>query len=108
VSWKPGVSNLADFFTKAHPVYHHKAMRENYVDTPRINSPRINASFRRKSRRQNNSKGVLAPLYCEIDAPMTNCQMSTDAPLMHASMHASMNACMHAGHTHAGHKHNGA
>ena len=35
VIWKPGSENLADFFTKAHPVHHHKTMRNRYVtDTP--------------------------------------------------------------------------
>jgi hypothetical protein len=31
VIWKPGSVNLADFFTKAHPVHHHKLMRLRYV-----------------------------------------------------------------------------
>ena len=31
VTWKAGSLNLADFFTKAHPVHHHVAMRKNYV-----------------------------------------------------------------------------
>ena len=31
VTWKPGVDNLADFFTKAHPVHHHLAIMHNYV-----------------------------------------------------------------------------
>ena len=35
VIWKPGSENLADFFTKTHPVHHHKTMRNRYVtDTP--------------------------------------------------------------------------
>jgi hypothetical protein len=31
ITWKSGKANLADFFTKAHPVKHHKAMRKLYV-----------------------------------------------------------------------------
>ena len=31
VTWQSGNSNLADFFTKAHPVHHHLAMRKFYV-----------------------------------------------------------------------------
>jgi hypothetical protein len=31
VSWRPGTENLADFFTKAHSVKHHMAMRILYV-----------------------------------------------------------------------------
>jgi hypothetical protein len=31
IVWKPGAVNLADFFTKAHPVHHHKTMRSRYV-----------------------------------------------------------------------------
>ena len=31
VTWKPGKLNLADFFTKAHPVHHHKSIRWKYV-----------------------------------------------------------------------------
>ena len=31
VIWKPGKLNLADFFTKAHPVHHHKNIRWKYV-----------------------------------------------------------------------------
>jgi hypothetical protein len=31
ITWKPGALNLADFFTKAHPVHHHKLMRSRYV-----------------------------------------------------------------------------
>lgn len=31
ITWKPGATNLADFFTKAHPVHHHKAIRSRYV-----------------------------------------------------------------------------
>ena len=31
IIWKPGAVNLADFFTKAHPVHHHKTVRSRYV-----------------------------------------------------------------------------
>ena len=31
VKWEPGKSNKADYFTKAHPVHHYKAMRSTYV-----------------------------------------------------------------------------
>ena len=31
VSWAPGKLNLADFFTKAHPVHHHVSMMRLYV-----------------------------------------------------------------------------
>ena len=30
VIWQPGKFNLADLFTKAHPVHHHLAMIETY------------------------------------------------------------------------------
>jgi hypothetical protein len=33
VIWKPGHLNLADFFTKAHPVHHHQLMRGIFLDT---------------------------------------------------------------------------
>ena len=31
VTWEPGKTNLADFFTKNHPVHHHQAMRSKYL-----------------------------------------------------------------------------
>ena len=31
VLWGAGVENLADFFTKSHPVHHHKSTRRSYV-----------------------------------------------------------------------------
>ena len=34
VEWQPGITNLADFFTKAHAVSHHKAIRYLYVTDP--------------------------------------------------------------------------
>jgi hypothetical protein len=72
VTWKPGETNLADFFTKAHPVQHHKLMRSSYVNTPMLTTPRVNASFRRKEKRIANSKGVLVPLADTLDAPHEN------------------------------------
>jgi len=33
INWKPGAINLADFFTKAHPVNHHLAMRNVYLNS---------------------------------------------------------------------------
>jgi hypothetical protein len=35
VEWKPGKSNLADYFTKTHPVQHVLDMRSTYVSAPR-------------------------------------------------------------------------
>ena len=40
VTWKAGSLNLADFFTKAHPVHHHLAMRKKYVLKAAITIPR--------------------------------------------------------------------
>ena len=31
IIWKPGKFNLADIFTKAHPVHHHLSIRSKYV-----------------------------------------------------------------------------
>ena len=31
VEWRPGQDNLADFFTKTHPVHHHLSQRKLYV-----------------------------------------------------------------------------
>ena len=39
VIWKPGKLNLADFFTKAHPVKHHLEIRWKYVLMPKPNIP---------------------------------------------------------------------
>ena len=30
ITWEPGKSNLADYFTKHHPIIHHKKMRSTY------------------------------------------------------------------------------
>ena len=39
VIWKPGKLNLADFFTKAHPVKHHLEIRWKYVLMSKPNIP---------------------------------------------------------------------
>ena len=31
VYWKPGINNLADYFSKHHPAHHHKHMRSTYL-----------------------------------------------------------------------------
>jgi hypothetical protein len=31
VEWRPGSENLADYFTKIHPVHHHLAQRQTYI-----------------------------------------------------------------------------
>ena len=37
IEWEPGATNLADYFTKNHPVHHHLTMRNVYVhDTPDV------------------------------------------------------------------------
>ena len=38
ITWKAGKLNLADFFTKAHPVHHHVNIRWKYVLTKRSNT----------------------------------------------------------------------
>jgi hypothetical protein len=35
VEWAKGNTNLADYFTKAHPVHHYVSMRRTYVHTPK-------------------------------------------------------------------------
>lgn len=35
ITWEEGAANLADYFTKAHPVHHHINMRHKYVHTPK-------------------------------------------------------------------------
>ena len=37
VKWKPGVDNLADFFTKLHPPKYHRETRHLYVSDPTRN-----------------------------------------------------------------------
>ena len=47
VTRKPGNLNLADFFTKAHPVHHHVTMRNMYVATDRnqeVQQQRVDSS----------------------------------------------------------------
>lgn len=51
VTWQPGSKNLADFFTKSHPVHHQRAMRSTFVNTPPLPVPRDSASVRRSTRR---------------------------------------------------------
>ena len=46
VEWKPGITNLADFFTKAHSCKHHLAMRSQYVVDPPLPSQINNAKRR--------------------------------------------------------------
>jgi hypothetical protein len=37
IEWQPGAVNLADYFTKNHPVHHHQSMRNVYVqDKPDV------------------------------------------------------------------------
>jgi hypothetical protein len=31
IEWEPGATNLADYFTKNHPVHHHQSMRNIYI-----------------------------------------------------------------------------
>ena len=35
IRWEEGATNLADYFTKAHPVHHYVTMRRVYVSTPK-------------------------------------------------------------------------
>jgi len=51
VSWAEGATNLADYFTKAHPIHHYVAMRRTYVYTPQSASMRVCARYRRVARR---------------------------------------------------------
>ena len=50
VTWAEGASNLADYFTKAHPVHHYVNMRSTYVHTPAPTTPRDCARSRRINR----------------------------------------------------------
>lgn len=38
IEWKPGSTNLADFFTKAHAVKHHRQIRSTYVTDRLLNT----------------------------------------------------------------------
>lgn len=65
IEWKPGTTNLADFFTKAHSTKHHRQIRHVYVtDPPRHNALlTINsAKGRHALRRMLNSLSRSAPL----------------------------------------------
>ena len=33
IKWRPGKLNMADYFTKAHPVHHYRSMRKHFVVT---------------------------------------------------------------------------
>jgi hypothetical protein len=62
VVWAPGKTNLADYFTKIHPVAHHFEMRIFFVQTNKNNGQieKDNANIRRNKRRKlATSKGVL-------------------------------------------------
>ena len=52
VTWAEGATNLADYFTKAHPVHHYVTMRRTYVYTPKSASIRICARSRRIEQRK--------------------------------------------------------
>ena len=52
VTWAEGATNLADYFTKAHPVHHYVSMRRTYVYTPKSASIRICARSRRIANKQ--------------------------------------------------------
>jgi hypothetical protein len=65
VTWKPGESNLADFFTKVHPVKHFMSMKKYFIHIPVCSSPKESASSRRsifrKTKKLEASEGVLTP-----------------------------------------------
>jgi hypothetical protein len=50
VVWEEGSKNLADFFTKAHPVWHHKNMLPLFVHTPKRTGPQDTRRGRRIER----------------------------------------------------------
>jgi len=50
VTWAAGSENLADFYTKAHPVWHHKLVSSIYVRTPKRSGPQDTARGRRIDR----------------------------------------------------------
>jgi hypothetical protein len=94
VIWQPGKDNLADYFTKNHPVHHFKAMRSTYVRTPHLLALRDNAYGRRHAvrhaaaalRRVAVSKGVLTePItdssnYWETASPSQNRALALTKP----------------------------
>ncbi len=49
VSWQPGKDNHADYFTKAHPVHHYKAVRHHYVQNPPRQSHRTRNATRQRA-----------------------------------------------------------
>jgi hypothetical protein len=51
ITWEKGAGNLADYFTKAHPVHHYVTMRRIYVCTPTPIAPRDCARSRRITKR---------------------------------------------------------
>ena len=51
ITWEKGAGNLADYFTKAHPVHHYVTMRSTYVSTPVPLVPRDCARSRRIAKR---------------------------------------------------------
>ena len=52
VFWRKGASNLADYFTKIHPVKHHRAYRHLYVYDPPQEQQWTSAQSRRNQTRQ--------------------------------------------------------
>lgn len=57
VFWRAGKNNLADYFTKLHPVKHHRSMRSFFVTDPPRAYLRPNARTRRRERRRTNDIG---------------------------------------------------
>jgi hypothetical protein len=55
IKWEEGATNLADYFTKAHPVHHYVNMRRTYVFTPKSLVIKQCARSRRIQRRINNA-----------------------------------------------------
>ena len=47
IYWRPGVENLADYFTKHHPAQHHKCWRYKYVDELENRKPVSQVGLRR-------------------------------------------------------------
>lgn len=56
ILWKPGKSNIADYFTKVHPPFHFRHMRSYFVSDPKNTQVHDNARSRRKAR-----KGATCP-----------------------------------------------
>jgi hypothetical protein len=66
VKWEQGASNLADYFTKAHPVHHYVTMRHLYVTTPKPLVIRQCARSRRISHRKTHHITVVSCLFITI------------------------------------------